>query len=137
MLILLTWIDQQTCRDTRVWWDSWCAVRRLQSKGFINQILPNCDKIRIRHQYKIKLEHYVFLIYIYIACLYFCLFFWVSVCLCVCLFVSNKRQNSWTYGPHIFCGTSRDPRFMDDQIFKNLPVTKFDWSFELLNKGGV
>ena len=35
-----------------------------------------------------------------------CLF----VCYGVCLFVSNKRQNSWTDRAQIFCGTSRDSR---------------------------
>ena len=47
-------------------------------------------------------------------CLYICLEsiykFGLSVCLSVCPFVSNKRQNGWTDRPHIFCGTSHDPR---------------------------
>ena len=41
-------------------------------------------------------------IYIYFACL--------SVCMLVCLFVSNKRQNSWTDRAQILCGTLHDPR---------------------------
>ena len=32
------------------------------------------------------------------------------VCLSVCLFVSNKRQNSWTDKAQILCGTSYFPR---------------------------
>jgi len=50
-------------------------------------------------------------------------------CLSVCLLVSNKRQKVWTDLAQIFGGAFRDPRvrFMDNQIFKNLPVTKFDF----------
>ena len=59
---------------------------------------------------------------------------WVSVRLFVCLFVSNKRQNDWTDRAKIFSGISRDPReglwSVDDQIFKNLPPSKFVfWKF--------
>ena len=44
--------------------------------------------------------------HIYISIYKFGLSVWVSVC----LFVSNKRQNSWTDRAQIFCGTSRDHR---------------------------
>ena len=36
----------------------------------------------------------------------------------VCLFVSNKRQNGWTDWAQFFLGP---------WIFKNLPLTKFDF----------
>ena len=61
---------------------------------------------------------------------------WVSVCLLwclfVCLFVSNKRQNDWTDRAQFFLWDIAwsQGRFMDDQIFKNLPPLKFDfWKF--------
>ena len=56
----------------------------------------------------------------------------LSVCMFVCLFVSNKRQNGWTERAQIFFGSLVwfQGRFMDDQIFKNFPLRKFDfWKF--------
>ena len=51
--------------------------------------------------------------------------FSLSVCLFVCLFVSNKRQNGWTDRAQIWPQGRND-----DQIFKNLPPSKFDfWKF--------
>ena len=54
-------------------------------------------------------------------------------CLFVCLFVSNKRQNGWTDRAQPLCGISRDKTtvmFIDDIIFINLLLTKFDfWKF--------
>ena len=58
----------------------------------------------------------------------------------VCLFVSNKRQNGWTDRAEILCGTYAwlQGRFMDDRIFKNLLLTKFNFEnfeiHEILNK---
>ena len=55
-------------------------------------------------------------------------FAWVYVC----LFVSNKRQNGWTERAQIFFGSLVwfQGRFINDQIFKNFPLRKFDfWKF--------
>ena len=50
-------------------------------------------------------------------------------CLSVDMFVSKKRQNGWTDRVQIFVCDLIWPqgRFMDDRIFKNLPLTKFDF----------
>ena len=50
---------------------------------------------------------------------------WVSLS----LFVSNKRQNSKTDRAKILCDTSCESqgRFVDDQFFKNLSPSKFDF----------
>ena len=50
-------------------------------------------------------------------------------CLSVCIL--NKRQNGCTDRAKIFVGPHVTPeRYMEDQIIKNLPLTKFDfWKF--------
>ena len=47
-------------------------------------------------------------------------------CLSVCIL--NKRQNGCTDRANIFVGPHVTPeRYMEDQIIKNLPLTKFDF----------